>query len=46
MISDLQKSIEKQTANNPKLAIRLEIGSALFKKAFCEMMENEQHHHE
>jgi hypothetical protein len=46
MISDLQKSIEKQTANNPELAIRFEIGSALFKKAFCEVMENEQHHHE
>jgi len=44
MISDLQKSIEKHTANNPELAIKFEIGSALFKKAFCEVMENEQHH--
>jgi predicted NACHT family NTPase len=44
MISDLQKSIEKHKANNPELAIRFEIGSALFKKAFCEVMENEQYH--
>lgn len=44
MISDLQKSIEKHKAENPELAIRFEIGSALFKKAFCEVMENEQYH--
>jgi HEAT repeat protein len=44
MISDLQKSIEKHTANNPELAMKFEIGSALFKKAFCEVMENEQYH--
>jgi hypothetical protein len=44
MISDLQKSIEKHKAENPELATQFEIGSALFKKAFCDVMENEQHH--